>query len=196
MKAMSESLFIVQRQHRCGREIWSLNLKDTFCWRSFHFYSIQHSSILSITAVRIPTFFLIYQSSSCQMAFPFCTMTNVIIRHKGKIFNWKVKDSVNQEVTCQIDIEQEIFINFRIEKTFFLFRELTRLEVFEVIIWTTKYTFRILLKKGKGNTCKQSGLCWKDTLCEIDIRDRIWSVAWIDATERSSLSQLLTHASG
>lgn len=66
------------------------------CRRSFHFYSVQHSSILSVAAVRIPAFFLISQSSSGQMAFPFCTMTHVILRQKGKPCNWKVKDSVNQ----------------------------------------------------------------------------------------------------
>ena len=116
--AMSESLIIMQRHHRCDGEIWSLHLKDTFCWRSFHFHSIQHSLILSVPAVRMPAFFLIWQGSSCQMAFPFCTMAYVIVRHKGKILSWKVKDSINR-LSCRIDIKQEIFINLGIEKTSF-----------------------------------------------------------------------------
>lgn len=83
-------------------QMWQGDMKrasegDFFCcWRSFHFYSVQHNSISSIAAVRIPAFFLIYPNSSCQMAFPFCTMTHVIIRQKGKLCNWEVKDSVNQ----------------------------------------------------------------------------------------------------
>ena len=114
-KAMSGPLVIVQKQHRCDREIQPLHLKDTFCWRSFPIHSIQHSSILSIPAVRMPAFFLISQGSSGQMAFPFCTMTYVIVGHKGKRLSWKVEGSINRP-SCWIDIKLEIFANFGIEK--------------------------------------------------------------------------------
>ena len=70
-KAMSGSHVIAQKQHRCDTEIQSLHLKDTFCWISFPFHSIQHSSILSIPAVRIPASFLISQAALARWPFHF-----------------------------------------------------------------------------------------------------------------------------
>lgn len=45
--------------------------------------------------------------------------------------------------------------------------------MFRGIIWIGKYIFRILFKKGKDNIYKYFGVCWKDIVCEMDIKDRI-----------------------
>lgn len=61
-------------------------------WRTLlvgetYFYSVQHSSVWSKSAVRILAFFLFQQSSSCHMGFPFshsevchCRMQNILLR--------------------------------------------------------------------------------------------------------------------